>query len=218
MKKEYLWQNKGVINKLRKNAPNTVDFVTNTMNQNLDHARHIENERLSYCACMTALVAGIFAFRENMDTTTVYILYTALLLLIIISVCLTERWNRAFDRHIMYAKGCYYMLQAAILGEAYEADDFDKEEIKKTHKDKASKEDLYIPVMSGNDKSTDEYIYPLKSMALYCFKIDNPRWIFRKLQTKWIFRAYYIILFFAVMFAIIYTRYTPAVPAVCGCF
>ncbi len=88
------------------------EFITELYEQNLEHARHVENERLTYCAGTSALVIGGLAAIGAIQNNYINLFISIILLLIsILSYKLNERWSNAFDRHTLYAKGCYYILQ-----------------------------------------------------------------------------------------------------------
>lgn len=83
-----------------------LDFVRVMMQENLSHARHVENERLTYLGFATASYAAALAL---MCTTAGFILLKlvgtlVLLLIAVIGFFLTKRWSNAFDRHLDYAK------------------------------------------------------------------------------------------------------------------
>lgn len=59
----YLWSNNEKIIALSQDS----DFVVELFEQNLEHARHVENERLTYCACFTALIGGGLAVLASLE-------------------------------------------------------------------------------------------------------------------------------------------------------
>lgn len=102
---------------------NQVSILTTMFEENLEHMRHVENERMSLVTAVTALVAAILAFGSDLDQWFQQLLiYMAILLIIFIALDLTMRWNTAFDTHLNYAKGCYQCLQMLML----ECDDKEK--------------------------------------------------------------------------------------------
>lgn len=106
----YLWSNNEKIIALSQDS----DFVIELFEQNLEHARHVENERLTYCACFTALIGGGLAVLSGLKGSLVNIVLSLVLFLLsILSYFLNERWSNAFDHHITYAKGCYYILHCS---------------------------------------------------------------------------------------------------------
>jgi len=88
------------------------DFILVMLSENLNHARHVENERLSYCATATALfgITSAFISTQSSYTWMNLILCAVMVLFILLSICVNARWSTAFQRHLEYAKGCYYML------------------------------------------------------------------------------------------------------------
>lgn len=65
----YLWSNNEKIISLSQNP----DFVIELFEQNLEHARHVENERLTYCACFSALIGGGLAVLASLEGSPVSI-------------------------------------------------------------------------------------------------------------------------------------------------
>jgi len=124
-----------------------VNFLSMCMTENLEHARHVENERLTFNSIFLALVAGAMAFADSLHHSIAFGIYFFLTVAGFLSMVLTVRWNNAFNRHIFYAQKCYKMLHIHFFGDADECPD-------KGH--------------------TDEVIDGLNDIPLYCFKISRP--------------------------------------------
>ena len=90
-----------------------IAFLQACMEQNLEHARHVENERLTFNSIFMALVAGVLAFVYSIESRFEFFAVMVTLLLMIvgfIAMQLTRRWDNTFDRHIHFAKGCYRLI------------------------------------------------------------------------------------------------------------
>ena len=85
-------------------------FLLGMMNENLNQARHAENERMMFVTLFAALVGGMLAVASEVGNdffSTIIIL----LLSVLNTVCfsLTRRWNSIFQTHWSLACriGCY---------------------------------------------------------------------------------------------------------------
>ena len=126
---------------------NQCNFLSLCMTENLEHARHVENERLTFNSIFLALVAGAMAFADNLHPTIAFGIYLFMTIAGFLSMVLTTRWNNAFDRHLFYAQKCYKLLHINLFGKV-EAEDEDWE--------------------------TPESIEFLNEMPMYCFRINRP--------------------------------------------
>ena len=88
---------------------NTLGFLENCMNENLFHARHVENERLTFNSFFVGLTAGALAFLLQIrDYKRMAIMICIVMILCaILNILLTYRWNFCYRRHMFYAKECY---------------------------------------------------------------------------------------------------------------
>lgn len=134
------------------------DFILVMLSENLNHARHVENERLSYCATATALfgITSAFISTQSSYTWMNLILCAVMVLFILLSICVNARWSTAFQRHLEYAKGCYYMLHK----KKFPNDAFTQANIQK------EKEELRLE---------DTPNFNLKHLPLYCFNIRDSK-------------------------------------------
>lgn len=113
-------------------------FVMNFINQNLMHARHVENERLTFNSIYMAMIGGILAFSFSIDIPLLSIfLIITLLVLGRIAVALTQRWDYVFDAHINAAERGYKIIEDYYL----KGDLQDAEEVYNQ-----SKDDTVIPI------------------------------------------------------------------------
>ena len=149
------------------------DFLIQCFSENLEHARHVENERLTFNSIFLALVAGAIAFDEFLKPPMDFLIFLFLIAAGFLSIILTARWNNAFERHLFYAQQCYKLLH---------------------------KELFSIPTMRHDPEGSQryrEYIDGLDELPLYCFKINHPvaytkagRLLF-KLNTKTLYTTFY---------------------------
>lgn len=97
--------------------PSQEDFLYKMMTQNLEHARHIENERLAFNSIHSVFVAGILTFIATNDGWSCCKQIWILVMLIGmcgVALLLTRRWNYVFKRHIFYATKCYILLHKSV--------------------------------------------------------------------------------------------------------
>ena len=149
-----------------------VDFLQNCMIENLNHARHAENERLTFNSIFLALVAGALAFASAFPSEIAFFIYLAITLTGFLSMLLTARWNNTFSRHIYFAQQCYKLIHTHLFGDAED--------------NKCSKGDRW------------ESIDGLEDIPMYCFKINSPiaytslgKTLY-KIRTKVLYNAFYI--------------------------
>ena len=93
------------------------EFLWELLKENLNHARHVENERITFVTLFTALVGGFFAILSTADPIShhywrILIIATLLPLLFlnILSLALTRRWNHTYDKHMDRARQIYKQL------------------------------------------------------------------------------------------------------------
>ena len=101
----------------KKLEPEQLDFLSFCMEQNLEHARHVENERLTFNTIYLALVAAGLAVAESLDSRLRFALFAFLTFMGALSMLLTARWNNAFSRHLYYAQQCYKTIHLSLFGE-----------------------------------------------------------------------------------------------------
>ena len=85
-------------------------FLLAMMNENLNQARHAENERMMFVTLFAALGGGMLAVASEVGNdffSTIIILL--LFVLNTVCSCLTRRWNSVFKTHWSLARriGCY---------------------------------------------------------------------------------------------------------------
>lgn len=87
-------------------------FLTQCMSENLEHARHVENERIQFCSIFLALAAGALALTSAVDVAPVVGAAVLFVMLAsgVIAMLLTARWNKAFGSHMDCAKHCHELL------------------------------------------------------------------------------------------------------------
>lgn len=84
------------------------DFITACMSENLEHARHVENERLTFNSIFLALVAGAMALSGSLNAVMTFAMYLFLTIAGFLSIVLTARWNNAFQGIFIMRSGAIY--------------------------------------------------------------------------------------------------------------
>ncbi|MCQ2452320.1 MAG: hypothetical protein MJ075_04200 [Oscillospiraceae bacterium] len=207
-------------------------FIQAAMSENLNHARHIENERMSLLIGVSAMVAGVLAVGGSMLTqalsegsahntvvfimelVTVALIFGVIIGVLVLAKRLNSRWNKGFDRHMYYAKSCYYLLHqsnfehnktgdATALSAVPDDLTASRKGLTEAEADEISalvfKENFVIK--AGGRKAE------LSTMPLYCFdinrNIDSRNRVFTK-STKNYFDIFYTVLMaiLALMIAI----------------
>lgn len=82
-----------------------IEHLIEFMIINVEHARHVENERLNFTYIYVAAIIGFFSFIFNADASlnTIFSLLF-LIALGFIGFLLTKRWSDVFDGHMNKAK------------------------------------------------------------------------------------------------------------------
>lgn len=91
------------------------NFIVNCMNQNLEHTRHVEMERMTFNSIFLALVAGTLVVISQSACTIMSLLCLLILLMDFIAIVLTWRWNETIKEHVERAKECYDIIQSDFL-------------------------------------------------------------------------------------------------------
>lgn len=83
----------------------TPELMTELLLSNLEHARHVENERLSFNSIYIAVVAGFFALAFDFEKPILTIFFIGILLFIsLVGFLFTKRWTDVFEGHMDKAK------------------------------------------------------------------------------------------------------------------
>ena len=84
-----------------------IEYLQHCVSENLNHARHVENERLSFTSIYTAIVVGSVAVLFALEDSKVALgLALFLAAVSILATRLNNRWQEVFDEHIDKAKAC----------------------------------------------------------------------------------------------------------------
>lgn len=77
------------------------DFISSMIRENLNHARHVENERLTFTSIFTAITGGILTIAQRMEATPLLSVIMIFVLLALNSLCISliTRWNGVFKAH-----------------------------------------------------------------------------------------------------------------------
>ena len=193
MRKPYLWE----LTHGEDYDESQESFIQTVMQENLNHARHVENERMSLLVGIAALVAGVLAVGGGMLTSamekasdrdilvsalefaTILLILAVTLLVLVLCKRLNTRWNMTFDRHMFYARSCYYLLHRSnfelndrglkddphLMPADLTVTETDDEELKYEVTKRAFQEDFKLK----EGQSAAE----LETMPLYCFGINK---------------------------------------------
>ena len=197
MRKPYLWE----LEHDDEYDDSQESFIQTVMQENLNHARHVENERMSLLVGIAALVAGVLAVGGGMLTTaleeaaehdalvsalefgTIFLVLAVTALVLVLCKRLNTRWNMTFDKHMFYAKSCYFLLHRSNFefnnkglkdGDPREmpenltmTETKDTELVRRVTKKAFQEEFLLDAGKAGTIKGT------LQTMPLYCFSINK---------------------------------------------
>ena len=174
-----------------------IDFLMSCFEQNLEHARHVENERLTFNSIYMALVGGVLAFVYSTEVKYVMFSVGVTVLLIItgfIAMLLTKRWDHTFDRHIEYAKGCYRLVHQSLF-----PDDLDDED------------------ENNEDAAASEWINGVNGLPAYAFRPQNPsskhasgaaaavaNYVYRTFRTRRLFKYFYWLIQLVLIASMVY--------------
>ena len=88
------------------------EFLIECMKENLNQARHVENERILFVTLFTALAGGSLAIISSMDIEPIIKPIVILILIVLNVMCLhlTIRWNDVFSAHWGKAKEVYELI------------------------------------------------------------------------------------------------------------
>ena len=82
-------------------------YLQTCFSENLNHARHVENERLTFTSIYIAMVIGavavVFGLENNWVAFIVALLLTGFA---VIALILNHRWQGIFDKHKDKVKTC----------------------------------------------------------------------------------------------------------------
>lgn len=168
---------------------NERDFISAMMQENLNHARHVEGERQNLCSFITSLVAGIIALANGLKDVSFEFqlaLYLFAIAAVLFASSLNERWGNVFGQHLEYAKGCYYIIHRSYFHSPQSAAAFNGD---------SAAFFLHAPA-KNTAKPADLDTYPL-----YCFNIAKKK---PEIRTRTIFSLLYGCLLGALIFALFY--------------
>lgn len=132
-------------------------FLTTCFQENLNHARYVENERLTFATIYMALAGGGMALIFTTKIMMLSAFITLVLLLTgIIALTLTRRWDSVFDRCMSYARGTYCAVHRALFQPEDNGKPFDPDDERKVYVPK--KEDIDV-IVGG---------------PAFCFSPDDP--------------------------------------------
>lgn len=155
-----------------KQRDETIGFLMDCMKENLNHCRHIENERLSFASLYMVLAGGVLTIvggkGGEINRTIVLALLLTIFILGIIALIVTYKWNYVFEGHRECAIACYKQLHEIIFLE----------------KDEPNV--IYLRHMEVLKKG----------LPLYCFKFDGKSKFYKK--TRFWFIVFYSVILIAI--------------------
>lgn len=217
------------------------NLITTAMSENLNHVRHVENERMSLLVGTTALIAGVLSVcgifisealtgvadgripGAALQLIMTIIVFSITLAMLRFAKNLNKRWNMVYDRHMYYAKICYYLLHKnsfelkgkdRMTGVTFDKvyDSFTEIECSPEESEKVSLQAFNeeFRIKANHSVGADGKIIfsekTLKTMQLYCFdinkRIDDNNKVDTK-STKEYFKKLYIFLIIIISFAMI---------------
>lgn len=201
------------------------DFLLRCFEQNLEHARHVENERLTFNSIYMALVGGVLAFVYS--TEVKYIAFsagvTALLIFTgFIAMLLTKRWDNTFDRHTAYAKECYRLVHTSLFPDDADKDGIDNEngdDEEAPDEDGADgmENDASEKSPGRNDADDNEWINGINGLPAYAFRPKNPKskmdggamagaanYVYRHFRTRRLFKWFYWLIQLVLLASLVY--------------
>lgn len=198
-------------------------FVARCMSENLSHARHVENERITFNSVFMAMTAGAMAFASVTDSDhfAAGCLTLGMLIACMIAWKLTVRWSNAFDRYLHYAKECYIILYKYYFRpfnkrrkKLYKGQKFLKcESVTKTPRIRTENPPEDKKKRFIWEQSLKEKVEGLRDSPLYCFKIRNPIHEYRSSQrvfltsTRTLYHWFYFVVMAMLFFSLAYCIY-----------
>ena len=92
-----------------------IKFLYVNLKNNIEHARHVESERLSFNSIFLTVAAATLAFVKDFSSPVSALLLLAVAIEGAIAITLTWNWGNVFDTHWQYAAGCYRVLHHALI-------------------------------------------------------------------------------------------------------
>lgn len=84
-----------------------LNYLQHCVSENLNHARHVENERLTFTSIYIAMVIGAVAVVFGLENNYVaFVLCLALFGFSLMAFYLNARWQGVFEEHMSKAKEC----------------------------------------------------------------------------------------------------------------
>ena len=87
-----------------------IEYLKHSVSENLNHARHVENERLTFTSIYIAMVIGAVAVVFGLESNWIAAGVAAILTVFgIVSFNLNDRWQGVFDDHMSKAAECDHL-------------------------------------------------------------------------------------------------------------
>lgn len=97
-------------------AENISNFYLTCFSENLNHARHVENERLTFNSIYMVTVGGFMAFFSQIDFHDMHLLILSIFINVfmlfigVLGILLSLRWESAFKAHLKSAEDNHKIL------------------------------------------------------------------------------------------------------------
>lgn len=92
-----------------------LDYLKTCFSENLNHARHVENERLTFTSIYIALVVGAVAVVFGLENNWIAFGVSAVLAILgFMAILLNMRWQEVFAGHMAKAKACELAWRAQV--------------------------------------------------------------------------------------------------------
>ena len=89
------------------NREEKLSYLQHCVSENLNHARHVENERLTFTSIYIAMVIGAVAVLFGLQNNVIAAIVATLLTVFgFVSAQLNDRWQGVFDDHMKKAAAC----------------------------------------------------------------------------------------------------------------
>lgn len=163
-------------------------FLLEMMKENLNQARHVENERMMFVTLFAALVGVVLAIVIEFDNQLLSVVTLVMLMLLnFVNLTLTRRWNAVFSRHWALAQriSCYLL------------------EYDSTRENNKGYDDIDADLLRS---------YPHNNRYFYFDNKADRRGRFY-LHTAWLFTAFNVSIFILLGVALVHILSPHAIPA-----
>lgn len=173
------------------------EMLLELMSMNLEHARHVENERLSFNSIYIAVVAGFFALAFDFDSPLLTLFFIGILFIIsLIGILFTKRWCDVFDGHMDKASEIALQLYGA------EEHDASEPPLNKYYYFKHNYK--YRTVLAKKKRLEEKQIFMTYEQVEKSIDFSSPRHRLCQIRTKYLFYIFYAIVVSVLVIFFIY--------------